>query len=189
VGAVEVTVRYNVVNPKRTTFSLRKIVDVVEWSPKDRPTDKYLFPKTALLWPSVKDREGERRVEVYVLREGDLLDLDYATGTWGHTKHSERALLVAKQGSSAELDGVDVINAEAIYRARDKTLTLIAHKSLINQGYLISGSKPISNAIAFYARQMLNRAIDIPQMPDPETEALAKDLRERLKALMEALTG
>jgi hypothetical protein len=191
-GAVEVTFKYNVVNPKRTSFILHKVVDVVEWCPKDKPDNKYLFPKTISLWPSTKDWEdgstrGGRRVETYILREGELLELDYSTGTWGHVHHAERALLIARHGSGAELDGLEVVNAEAIYRAGDKKLTLIAHKSLIDQGYLISNNKPISNAIAFYARQVLNKSINIPQMPDPELAEASSELREKLKSLMETL--
>jgi hypothetical protein len=190
-GAVEVTFKYRVWNSKCTRFSVSKIVDVIEWTPKDKPNNKYLFPKEVSIRPSIRETcdrfSNDFSKAVYIVNEGDLLTVDYSTGSWKNTHHSDYALLIARKDGKGVLDGIEVENAEVIYSKHNDQLTLIAHKALVDQGYLVSQNKPFSCSIAFYARQVLNKSINMPQMSDPELAEAEEKLREKLKSLMEML--
>jgi len=182
-GAVEVVFRYVVVNPKCTSFSVSRVEQVTEWSPKDKPEKLYLFPQKTMLRPSIRTSGDDFSTETYVLSQGNLITVDYSTGTHKHTRHREYALLLVRNGSQSQLDGIDVTNADKIYSMHDEQLTIIAHKGLVDQGYLISSTKPYSNAIAFYAKQILTKTINIPHIPEQKTD----EISGRLKTLIDSL--
>jgi hypothetical protein len=187
--AVEVTFKYRVWNTKCTRFTVSKVVDVVEWNPKDKP-NKYLFPREVSLRPSIHEVcgrfENDFSKAVYVVNEGDLLTVAYSTGSWKNVHYSDHALLIAKKDAKSTLNGIEVENAEVIYSMHDDQLTVIAHKGLIDQGYLVSQNKPISCAIAFYAKQILTKTVSLPQLAG-ELQQKSEEISGRLKTLIDSL--
>jgi len=201
-GVVEVVFKYVDFSDRRTSFSggytsfsVSKVYGVEVCPPEGEP--KYLFPREASLRHSIRKSsietyQGKKikfSIDVYIISEGSLVIVDYSS-TGKRKRYREYALLLVRNGSESQLNGVYVSNAEKIYSMHDEQLTLIAHKGLVERGYLISSSKPYSNVIAFYAEQILTRTVNIPHVPEQKEqtpEQKTDEISGRLKTLIDSL--